>query len=109
MRVIQTATMLAVIGIGFTAGAQAQPNCVPVGPKDPTTGITPMHCTGTPPTNFNCLFTRTPGGVSVDCTGNLPNDACGEVLVAYFKICAAANDEGCYEKAFGQWKQCEDK
>jgi NO-binding membrane sensor protein with MHYT domain len=105
MRVLHVAIMVAVIGISISVGAQAQYNCAQMGPKNFTTGITPMHCSGMSPNDFYCIFVN---GLStgVECAGTIPNDACGHALSASFQQCETSINQVCYEMAYNQWNRC---
>jgi hypothetical protein len=97
--------MTAVIVIGFATGARAQYNCVPVGPKDLVTGVTPMHCDGVPAASFYCVFSYGPGA-GAGCTGAIPTDLCGNALASSFQQCGFATDPICYQMAYNQWNNC---
>jgi hypothetical protein len=105
MRVLRVAILAAVIGTGFTASAHAQYNCVPTGPKDFVTGITPMRCDGVGATGFYCTFGFAAGG-GPGCTGPIPNDECGHALASSFQQCSISTDPLCYQMAYNLWSNC---
>jgi hypothetical protein len=105
MRVLHVAIMAAVIGMSLMPRAQAQYNCAQIGPKNPMTGITPMHCSGLSPGSFYCVFVH---GLSsgAQCTGTIPDDMCGHALSASFQQCQVTADQVCYEVAYNRWTKC---
>jgi hypothetical protein len=105
MHLLHVAILAAAIGVGSANVTHAQYNCVPVGPKDFVTGITPMHCDGVPATGFYCTFGYGAGG-GPGCTGPIPNDPCGHALASSFQQCGFATDSICYQMAYSEWNNC---